>query len=130
AATAVEADADCVSLVVTTDRTSNGPVLMYPRTGGPGGSPVLENWVLDNFAADPWTGQSMAYTAECVAADGSMTRAAVDEVTLLRYQQYQQALADDRAVQRRYMQPVVIARGKATVTIDADDGVHPYSAEG
>lgn len=130
AATAVDADADTVSLVVTADRTSNGPVLMYPRTAATGGSPVVENWVLDNFAADPWTGQSMAHTAEAVAADGGMTREAVDEVTLMRFAQYQDALADDRAIQRRYFQPIAIDKGRKRVTIDEDDGVHPYTAEG
>ena len=36
----------------------------------PGGSPATENWVLDNFAADPWTSQSMVATAEAVARRG------------------------------------------------------------
>jgi len=34
-------------LVVTTDRTSNGPHLVYPRTSGPGGTADSENWVLE-----------------------------------------------------------------------------------
>ena len=40
-----EADADDgdVTLVVTTDRTSNGPLVMYPSPSGPGGSPQVEN---------------------------------------------------------------------------------------
>ena len=118
------------SLVVTTDRTSNGPLLVYPRSQGMGGAPATEHWVLDSFAADPWTAQSMVHTAEAVARDGAMTRAAVDELTLLRYSQYQRALADDRAFQRRWMQPVAIARGKSRLVVDADEGVHPYTAEG
>lgn len=130
AALAVEADADALPLVVATDRTSNGPLLVYPRSSGMGGSPAVENWVLDNFAADPNTGQAMIVTAENVARDGQMTRAALDELTLLRWRQYQEALADERRAQRSWMQPVAIPRGKGKpLTVDADEGVHPYSAE-
>jgi acetyl-CoA C-acetyltransferase len=70
AALQVEAEAEALALVVTTDRTSNGPLLVYPRSGGAGGSPAVEHWVLDNFAADPNTGQAMLATAENVARDG------------------------------------------------------------
>ncbi len=130
AATAVEADRRCGSLVVSADRTSTGPLLVYPRSRGAGGSPATENWVLDNFAADPWTGQAMVATAEAVAREGGFSRAAVDDVTLLRYQQYRKALADDRAVQRRTLQPVVIGAGKRRLVVDADEGVHETTAEG
>ncbi len=41
-------------VVVTTDRTSNGPVLVHPTPRRTGGAPVLEHWVLDNFERDPW----------------------------------------------------------------------------
>lgn len=87
--------------------------------------------MLDNFAADPNTGQAMVATAENVARDGAMTRQAPDALTLLRWQQYQAvALATDRRIQRRYLQPAVVARGKAEpLRIEADEGVHHYSAE-
>jgi acetyl-CoA acetyltransferase len=130
AAMQVEADAQALPLVVATDRTSNGPLLVYPRGQAMGGSPAVENWVLDNFAADPNTGQAMVATAENVARDGTMSRAALDELTLLRWQQYQRALADDRRAQRPWMQPVALARGKKVLRVEADEGVHPYSAEG
>jgi acetyl-CoA C-acetyltransferase len=130
AAMAVEADSSCSSLVVATDRTSNGPLLVYPRSRSMGGSPATENWVLDNFAADPWTGESMLHTAEAVAREGSMTRPQLDEVTLLRYRQYDRALADDRAFQKRFMQPVVIEKGRSRLEVAADDGVHATTAEG
>jgi len=130
AATAVEVDRRCGSLVVAADRTSNGPLLVYPRSRGAGGSPATENWVLDNFAADPWTGQPMVATAEAVAREGGFSRAAVDDVTLLRYQQYANALADDRAFQRRTLQPVVVGEGKRRLVVDADEGIHETTAEG
>ncbi len=118
-------------LVVTTDRTSNGPLLVYPRPQGMGGAPQAEHWVLDNFAADPHTGQAMIATAEHVAREGGMSRGALDELTLLRWTQYQRALADDRALQRRYFQPVDLSLGKGrTLQVEADEGVHPYTAQG
>ncbi len=129
AAAAVESDAQANSLVATTDRTSNGPLLVYPRTQGIGGSPATEHWVLDSFAADPATGQAMVATAENVALDGRMTREALDELTLLRWQQYQRALADDRRFQRQYMQPISIAHGRKALRVEGDEGVHPYTAD-
>lgn len=130
AAQAVEVDRETTSLVVTSDRTSNGPLLVYPRSQAAGGAPATEHWVLDSFAADPWTGEAMVQTAEAVARDGAMTRSALDDLTLLRYTQYQRSLADNRAFQRHWMQPVVIAKGKTKLVVEADEGVHPYSAEG
>ena len=115
-------------LVVTTDRTSNGPLLVYPRGGGMGGAPLTTNWVLDSFAADPWTSESMLYTAECTAADGGFTREQCDELTLLRFSQYQNALRDDRALQRRYLRPIVIESRKSKTVIEADQGVSDYSS--
>ncbi|HEX7442074.1 MAG TPA: thiolase family protein, partial [Caldimonas sp.] len=130
AAQVVEVDGAMTSLVVTADRTSNGPLLVYPRSQSAGGAPATEHWVLDNFAADPWTGEAMVQTAEAVARDGAMSRGALDAVTLLRYSQYQRSLADDRAFQRRWMQPVNIAKGKSRFLVESDEGVHPYTAEG
>ncbi len=131
AASAVEMDAAAVPLVVVTDRTSNGPLLVYPRSQAIGGSPATEHWVLDSFAADPNTGKAMVATAENVAREVAMSRQVLDELTLLRWGQYQEALADDRAVQRRYLQPVDVTRGKGkSLRIEADEGVHPYTAEG
>lgn len=131
AAAQAEAGGNPSTLIVTTDRTSNGPLLVYPQSQGMGGSPTTEHWVLDSFAADPNTGKAMVATAENVARDGGFSRAALDELTLARWNQYQSALAGDRAFQRRYMQPVVLARGKGrTLTVEADDGIHPYTSEG
>lgn len=117
-------------LVVTADRTSNGPLLVYPRSAGMGGSPATTNWVLDAFAADPWTGESMVHTAEATARDAGFTRAQCDELTLLRHSQYQHALRDDRAAQRRYFQPIVVEQRKSRRVLDADEGVSDYSTEG
>ncbi|HWI81398.1 thiolase family protein [Ramlibacter sp.] len=117
-------------LVVTADRVSNGPLMIYPRSNGMGGSPATEHWVLDNFAADPWTGESMLATAEATARDGAFTREQCDELALLRYRQYEQALADDRRIQRQYFQPIVVQQRKKAVVLEADEGIGPYSREG
>jgi acetyl-CoA acetyltransferase len=128
AATATEVGGDAVRLVVLTDRTSNGPHLTYPSPSSPGGTPISENWVLDNFRRDPWAGKAMVDTAEAVAAEERISREEIDEVTTLRYEQYARSLADDRAFQRRYMVPIDLPskRGEATV-LDADVGVHATS---
>ena len=108
AALRVEAGLDELSVVITTDRTSNGPVLTYPAPSAPGGAPRQETWVLDNFRRDPWGGLPMVATAERVAAEAGLTRERLDEVALLRHEQYQAALAGDRAFQRHYMVPVTL----------------------
>ncbi len=117
-------------LVVTTDRTSNGPHLVYPRSSGPGGTAESENWVLDSFERDPGTGESMLSTAERVAAEGGFTKEQLDELTLRRYEQYEQAIADDRAFQRRWMVPLTVGSGRRATEIEADQGVRPVTREG
>jgi acetyl-CoA acetyltransferase family protein len=130
AATAVDAGEE-LALVVTTDRTSNGPHLVYPSPSGPGGMPETEDWVMDNFNRDPWAGRPMIGTAEQVAAQEGITRQECDAVTLLRHEQYQAALAEDREFQRGWMVPVELPRRRGDpVVVDADVGVFPTTAEG
>lgn len=124
AAGAVTAGAGA-QLVVATDRTSNGPLLAYPAPSRQGGAPLCENWVLDNFARDPWAGQSMLAAGERVAAQMGATKSQLDDLTALRWSQYQDALADDRAFHRRYMVPIHLTRGKIDITVDGDEGVRP-----
>jgi acetyl-CoA C-acetyltransferase len=117
-------------LVVTTDRTSNGPNLVYPAPSAPGGTPRVENLVQRNFAHDPWAGTSMLAAGEIVAAELGVTRDELDDVVALRYEQYTRALADDRAFQRRYMVPVALpGRRGRTVLIEEDEGVRPVDRE-
>jgi acetyl-CoA acetyltransferase len=130
AAAATQLNGGATQLVVTADRVSNGPLLVYPRSNGMGGSPATENWVLDNFAADPNTSQSMLHTAERTCKDGGFSRQACDELALLRYSQYADALKDERAIQKRYLQPIVVAQRKGKLVLAADEGVSEYSAAG
>jgi acetyl-CoA acetyltransferase family protein len=120
----------CV-LGVTCDRTSNGPHMVYPRPGAPGARAETEDWVWDNFNGDPNTGKAMIATAEAVAAAHNISKSQQDELTLLRHQQYGDALADDRAFQKRYMASVQVRKSrKKTITVDADEGVHATNADG
>jgi acetyl-CoA acetyltransferase len=114
-----------------TDRCSNGPHAVWPNPSGPGGQVISENWLMDNFNKDPWAGQAMIKTAENVAKEEGITRKECDEVALQRYKQYQDALANDREFQKRYMYPVMIkVSKKQTLMLDADEGVMSTTAEG
>jgi len=113
-------------LVVATDRTSNGPAVLYPRPGAQGGAPLASNWVLDSFARDPWAQTSMLDAGDAVAAEASISRAELDELAALRAEQYEDALDEDRAFQRRYMVEVQIPRRRGgPIVVDADEGVRP-----
>jgi acetyl-CoA acetyltransferase family protein len=131
AAAAVELGDAAAVLAVACDRTSNGPHLYYPDPTAPGGTGASENAVLDAFNRDPWAKNAMIETAENVAKEAGFTKEQQDEVALLRYQQYQAALADDRAFQRRYMAPITLRRGKKEIgKVEADEGIHPTTQEG
>lgn len=120
-----------ICLVLATDRTSNGPVIAYPRPGAQGGAPSIENWVLDNFSRDPWGGTAMLQTAENVAREADIARPELDEVALLRYEQYKQALAHERKFQKRYMVSVAVPISRnETKIVDADQGIYPTTADG
>jgi acetyl-CoA acetyltransferase len=120
-------------LVVTADRCSNGPHIYYPNPAGPGGTGEKEDWVLDSFGHDPWARNAMIDTAENVAREHGISREEQDEVTALRYRQYQDALEGGAAFQRRYMLwpfEVTDARGKPLAKLEGDEGVFATTAEG
>jgi acetyl-CoA acetyltransferase len=123
-----------VILTITADRCSNGPHIYYPDPMGPGGTGDTEDWVLDNFSFDPFPRNAMIDTAENVAKEAGITREEQDELTLLRHQQYGDAIKDDSAFLRRFMvMPIDVkdARGrKVLATVDGDEGVFPTTAEG
>jgi len=119
------------AFALMTDRASNGPHTVWPQPLGPGGEVESENWMMDNFSRDPWAGQKMIQTAENVAKELGTTREECDAVTLRRYEQYQDALANDRDFQKRYMfAPEVRVSRKKTVLVEEDEGVTPTTAEG
>jgi acetyl-CoA acetyltransferase family protein len=125
--------ARCI-LGITADRVSNGPHIYYPDASGPGGSGTTENWVLDNFACDPYADAAPIDTAENVARDQGISRQEQDEVTLIRYGQYIADRENGGAFQKRYMIAPLEVRDpsgrKVIATLDDDEGITPTSAEG
>ncbi len=121
-------------LAVTADRCSNGPHTYYPAPKAPGGTGVHEDVVIDSFQCDPAGGHSMLQTAENVAAKHSISTDEQHEVVLRRYAQYLDALADDYAFQKRYMDlPFAVPdpRFKKTAEeIVGDQGVFETTADG
>jgi acetyl-CoA acetyltransferase len=114
-----------------TDRCSNGPHAIWPNPMGPGAQVISEDWLMDNFSKDPWAGEAMVKTAENVAKEAGITREQCDAVTLRRYEQYKDALADDRAFQKRYMYPVMLnISKKKTIMLEEDEGIMETTAEG
>ena len=113
------------------DRCSNGPHTIWPNPMGPGGKVEAEDWVMDHFSLDPWAGGAMIQTAENVAKEVGITREECDAVAIRRYEQYTDALADDRAFQKRYMFPaeIKISR-KKTILVEEDEGITPSTKEG
>ena len=79
AAAQVETKGSEATLVVATDKTSNGPHLYHPNPAGPGGKGDAEDWVWDNFGEDPWARNSMLETAENVAREAGITREEMDD---------------------------------------------------
>ena len=120
-------------LVVTTDRTSNGPHVYYPDPGGQGGTGAHEDWVLDNFTCDPHANVSMIQTGEKVARQFGIDTLEQHECVLRRYAQYEDAKADQSAFLRRFMTlpfEVPDRRYRATAsTLHGDEGIHDTSAE-
>ncbi len=120
-------------LVVYADRCSNGPHLVYPNPQAPGGTVDKESWVWDNFGHDPYAKNAMIETAENVAKEASITREEQDNMTFLRYQQYQDAIKNKNEFQRKFMiAPIEIkdrSGRKVLTTVEGDEGVYPTKLE-
>lgn len=117
--------------VLMADRCSNGPHTIWPNPNGPGGQVISENWMMDNFGRDPWAGGAMIQTAENVAKEAGISRQECDQVALRRYEQYLDALANDRAFQRSFFFPVEVKAGKnKTILVEKDEGIMETTAPG
>jgi acetyl-CoA acetyltransferase len=130
----LESDRDRCILAITCDKTSNGPHIFYPNPSGPGGKGASEDWVWDNFNFDPFATNAMIETAENVAHESQITWEEQNEVTLLRFQQYQESLNEDATFHRRYMvSPLEVkdASGRKVIaTVLDDEGIYRTTAEG
>lgn len=122
------------ALVLSGDRTSNGPHVYYPRPSGPGGTGDHEDWVLDNFGCDPLGRHSMLATAEKVAAKHGISTAEQHEVVVRRSDQYGNALADGAAFHKTFMTlpfDVPDERFRRTQTVlEGDEGVTRSTPDG
>lgn len=134
AATEIELGTHSAVLALLCDRTSNSPHIYYPNSAAAGGVGRSEDWVWDNFGRDPFAKNSMVQTAENVARKANIDRKSQDEVALMRYEQYQNALRDDAAFLKRFMiVPIEVkdASGRKVIaTVTGDEGVFPTTAEG
>jgi acetyl-CoA acetyltransferase family protein len=134
AAAQVDNGTSAAVLVVTADRCSNGPYLIYPNQFGPGGKGDAEHWVFDNFGNDPFARNSMLQTAENVAKEAGIDRAVQEETVLIRHAQYQEALKNDAAFHRRYMVTPCEVKDpsgrKVIATVKDDEGIFPTTQEG
>jgi acetyl-CoA acetyltransferase len=130
AAMAVEVGSAEWVLNVGADRMSNGPHTIWPNPKGPGGYVEREDWVMDNFAYDPWAEEPMVDTADKIAQEEGITKQECDELAYVRYTQYLRSLENDRAFQKRFMYPIEVQAGKKkTLLVDEDEGVTATSPE-
>lgn len=125
AASGIETGLYETSFCLMADRTSNTALAVWPNPMAAGGELLKESVLMDNFARDPWGGVSMLQTAENVVLKaGGITKEDVDRVTARRYQQYQDALANDRAFQKKYMFTAEYKiNKKKTGLLETDEGV-------
>lgn len=131
AASAIEAGSNANLLVVTADRASNGPNIIWPNPQGLGGKPVYESWMVDGFNLDPVADTSPLGTANNVARKYGITREESDALVLSRYNKYLDALADDRKFQKGYMIPLEVRISKKeTIVVEEDEGIIPCTPEG
>jgi acetyl-CoA acetyltransferase family protein len=133
AAEELELGSSDVVLVVTCDRTSNGPHVYYPNPLGVGGTGDKEDWVWDNFGFDPYAKNAMIETAENVAKEAGITKEEQDEVAFVRYTQYQEALKDNSAFLNRFMVVPIDVKDpsgrKSVAMVEGDEGVFPTTAD-
>jgi acetyl-CoA acetyltransferase len=117
--------------LLAADRCSNGPHTVWPDPLGPGGHVEREDWNMDNFAGTPRHKAFMAQTGENVAKEVGITKEECDAVVFRRYTQYQEAMANGRAFQKRYMfAPEVTVNKKTKKLVEEDEGWTPTTAEG
>jgi acetyl-CoA acetyltransferase len=138
AAASAEIENKAASCVITicADRVSNGPHLYYPNPGGPGGTGHAEDWVMDNFAQDPYAKCDMTSTAENCAEKWKISKGEQHEVVLRRFEQYKDATekTDGRSFQHSYMTlpfDVPDSRYRKTLsTLEGDEGIRTTSKTG
>jgi len=113
--------------VLTFDRTSDSPVGVFPeRRAYQRTVPLADVW--DNFGFDPATSGAMIATAGNVARKYKLDRREVDEVALLRHEQY--FAARESGVLDNVLVPLEVlnVQGRPLGKIDDDLGVRRITA--
>lgn len=126
AAAEVEGGSSEVVGVLTFDRTSDSPVGVFPeRRSYQRTVPLADVW--DNFGFDPATGKAMIASAGLAARTHRVDRREVDEITVLRYEQYFDAKR--RGFLDRVLVPLEVLnlQGKLLGRVDDDLGVRQLS---
>jgi acetyl-CoA acetyltransferase len=129
AAAQVDARAHDTVGVLTFDRTSDSPVGVFPeRRAYQRTVPIADVW--DNFGFDPATGNAMITTAGIAARKYKIERAEVDDIALLRHEQY--FAARQSGFLDRVLVPLEVlnVQGKPVGTVDDDVGVRRLTREG
>jgi acetyl-CoA acetyltransferase len=129
AAAQVETGAHETVGVLTFDRTSDSPVGVFPERRGYRRTEVLSD-VWDNFGFDPATGNAMITTAGIAARKYRIERREVDEIALLRHEQY--FAARESGFLNRVLVPleVLSVQGRPLGRIDDDLGVRRLTLDG
>ncbi len=129
AAVEVQWGAHDVVAVVTFDRTSDSPVGVFPERRTYERTQVISD-VWDNFGFDPATGKAMLNCAGLAARKHRLSREEVDDITLLRYEQYFQAR--DSGFLERLLVPldVLSVQGKLLGRVDEDSGIRSLDRDG
>jgi acetyl-CoA acetyltransferase len=123
----VESGAAEVVGVLTFDRTSDSPVGVFPeRRTYQRTVPLADVW--DNFGFDPATSGAMIATAGKAARKYKLDRREVDEVALVRHEQYFAAKASGALDNVVVPLEILNAQGRPLGTIDDDRGVRRLSA--
>ena len=131
AASSIETGSNTSILVVTADRTSNGPNILWPNPSGPGGKPDFESWMVDGFNFEPTGDTGPLGTANNVVKARGITREESDALVLDRYMKYTMSTLEGRKFQKRYMLGVEVRLSKKkTILVEEDEGIIPCTAEG
>jgi acetyl-CoA acetyltransferase len=115
--------------VLTFDRTSDSPVGVFPeRRAHQRTLPISDVW--DNFGFDPATGNAMITTAGIAARKYKIDRCEVDEIALVRHEQYFDARRS--GFLNRVLVPLEVLnlQGRPLGRIDDDLGVRRLTREG
>jgi len=122
-----QGDSD-VAGVLTFDRTSDSPVGVFPeRRAYQRTVPIADVW--DNFGFDPATGKAMITTAGLAARKHRCDRAEVDEVALVRHEQYFEAKRSGMLDRVLVPLDLLNLQGRPLGSIDDDLGVRRFTRD-